>query len=121
MLIDIQYKTYLGYDAATKLHRYEFDITDGEFGSVVGEGAGAGLVGAGFTSRGATRAQVGAGAVIAEYGKRNLNVAPNLVKLLLIYNKRYGYSIQQLIEWWMLYQPLFPQYKEELNKYLTLA
>lgn len=120
MLIDIQYKRYIGYDAATKLHSYEFDITDSEFGSVVGVGAGDGdagaVVGAGFEGEGQ-----GASAVIAEYSKRNLNVAGNLVKLLLICSKRYGYSIQQYIEWWTLYQPLFPQYKEELNKYLTLV
>ena len=108
MLIDIDYKRYLGYDEKTKMHSCEFELTDGEFGSVVGVGVGS------------AAGSAWAGAVIAEYSKRNLNVAANLMKLLLLYQKRYGYSIQQYIEWWMLYQPLFPQYKEKLEKYLVL-
>ena len=104
MLIDIQFKRYLGYNKKTKLYSYEFDITDSEFGSVVCVGEG-----------------VVVGAVIAEYSKRKLNVAANLVKLLLLYKRRNGWEIATQIEWWQEDQPLFtPELKAEVDKYITL-
>jgi len=111
MLIDIQFKRYLGYNKKTKLYSYEFELTDGEFGSVVGVGA-------------AREAAAGAGAaeVIAEYSKRNLNVAANLVKLLLLYKRRNGWEIAEQIEWWQKRQPLFTtELKTKLDKLLLLT
>ena len=113
MLIDIQFKRELGYNKKTKIHSCEYELTDSEFGSVAGVGTGLdGPVGvAGVV-----------GAVIAEYGKRNLNVAANLIKLLLLYKRRNGWEIASQIGWWQEYQPLFtPELKAEVDKYLVLA
>ena len=112
MLTNIKCTRYLGYDAATKLYSYEYELTDSEFGAVLVAGADDG-VGA------ATGA--GVAAVISEYSKRNLNVAANLVKLLLLCKQRYDWEIATQIKWWQLYQPLFTaELKAELDKYIAL-
>lgn len=115
MLTNIKCTRYLGYDAATKLYSYEYELTDSEFVAVLVAGARSGL---------APRAHWGPGvaAVISEYSKRNLNVAANLIKLLLLNKQRYGWEIATQIKWWQMYQPLFtPQIKAELDKCLVLA
>jgi len=112
MLIDIQYRRYLGYDEKTKLYSYEFELTDSEFGSVAGVATG--------MARPVRVAGV-VGAVIAEYGKRNLNVAANLIKLLLLYKQQHGWEIASQIDWWQKHQPLFTaKLKAQLDKLLTL-
>jgi hypothetical protein len=59
--------------------------------------------------------------VIQEYSKRNLNVAANLIRAFVWYNKLHPYwSIQQLIDHNKMHNPLFQQYEEDLQKYLAL-
>jgi hypothetical protein len=59
--------------------------------------------------------------VIQEYSKRNLNVAVNLVAFFVWMSKQYSFiSIQQLIDQNKQYNPLFPQYEKDLQKYLVL-
>ena len=60
-------------------------------------------------------------AVIQEYSQRNLNVAKNLMLSFVWYNKQNPYcSIQKIIDSNKKYNPLFPQYEEDLQKYLLL-
>ena len=114
MLIDIQIKSYLGYDEKTKLNRAEFYIIDSEFGSVV-------VVGAGTCGDAGGSPGSGPGAVIAEYSKRKLNVAFNLIKFLSLCKQRHGCEIATQIGWWEKYQPLFtPELNAELEKLLVL-
>ena len=112
MFISYTYKKYIGYDKETELHSYEYELTDSEFGTVSGTvavaGGGAG-VGAG----------VGA-AVINEYEKRNLPVAANLMKVILFIHKKYGWPVNKVIELSKRYNPKFPKYEKDIEKYLTL-
>jgi hypothetical protein len=118
MFQSIEYRCYLGYDDATKLYSYEYELIDSDFSCVViAVGLAAGIV-AGVEV---------AGAVIQEYSKRNLNsstscnVAANLIRYFRFYEKEYGYSIAEQIEWAEKRQPLFtPELKTELDKYLIL-
>jgi hypothetical protein len=98
------YINYLDYDQ--KKHRYEYKIVDDDW-------VGVGWVGPGIVN--------GVGvAVIQEYSKRDLLVAPNLVRAFQWYSKNYGYSIEQIIAWNKEYNPKFKQYEEDIEKYLVL-
>jgi hypothetical protein len=100
MFLSYEYLGYLGHDPKTNEYLWEYKIVDSEFGEGVGVGVGV--------------------AVIQEYSKRNLTVAPNLVRAMQLVSKKYGYSIQQIIDWNKQYNPLYKQYQEEVDKYLTL-
>jgi hypothetical protein len=109
MFISYKYKNYL----AKKDGKYtlEYEITDSEFRTVLGVVDTEGV---------ATYATDAAIAVIREYSKRNLNVAANLAIAFVWCNKKYPvWSIQQMIDY-NKYNPLFKQYKEDLQKYLVL-
>jgi hypothetical protein len=94
-------------------HIREHELTDSEFGmvswtTVVGEGWTPSIV------------EIGIG-IIQEYGKRNLNIAANLALSLVWYHKENPWMfIQTLIDMNKKYNPLFPQYEEDLQKYLLL-
>ena len=61
-----------------------------------------------------------AGAVIAEYSRRGLNVAANLMQLVRLYEK-HSMNVLNNIDWWQRYQPLFtPELKAQFYKYLAL-
>ena len=109
MFQSFEYQKSIGYDTATKEHRYQYKIIDSDFEEVVvvvGDWLGLG---------------VGV-AVIEAYEKRNLNVAANLIKVILYLHKQYtDYSIQKIIEDTRKYNPKFAKYEEELNKYLCLV
>jgi hypothetical protein len=97
---------YLGYKDGK--YTWEYGLTDSEFGTVSAEMIGnwVGNVGT---------------AVIQEYSKRNLNVAVNLMMAFVWFNKTFpNWSIQQIIDYNKKYTPLFPQYEEDLQKYLVL-
>jgi hypothetical protein len=106
MFQSIKFLRYLDHDDKTKLRSYEFEITDSEFGSVVAAGVG---VGAGMSAR--------AGAVIAEYKKRGLDVVSNLNRLFE-FNQKYGWSIKEQIFWCKQYQPLFKEYQQTFEEAL---
>ena len=92
-------------------HSWEYELTDSDFGTVSGVGIWVGVM---------VGVAVGI-AVIQEYSKRNLNVGKNLMLAFVWHNKKYHYwSIQQLIDYNKKYNPLFSQYEEDLQKYLTL-
>jgi hypothetical protein len=88
----------------------EYELTDSEFGTVLG----------------VHESDVGywggiCAAVIREYSKRNLNVAANLAIALVFQHKQDPYwSIQQMMDDNRRYNPLFPQYEEDIQKYLVL-
>ena len=115
MFQSYEFQKYLGYDAATKEHRYQLKIIDSDFEEVVvGDwlGLGVGVV---------VGVWLGVAAVIEAYEKRNLNVAPNLLKFILYIHKQNPYySIQEIIEANRKDNPKFAQYEEDLNKYLVL-
>jgi hypothetical protein len=92
---------YLDYDQKTNEYCYEYKIVDDDW---VGAGVWVGV----------------AVAVIQEYGKRDLPVAPNLFRAFQWYSKKYCYSIEQVIAWNKQYNPKFKQYEEDIEKYLVL-
>ena len=107
MFQSYKYIKYLGKKDGKNC--YEYELTDSEFGTVSGVGA---WVGVGF--------YVGV-AVIQEYSQRKLNVAKNLMRAFIWWHKQHpDLSIQQLIDSNKKYNPLFPQYEEDLQKYLPL-
>jgi hypothetical protein len=118
MFISYEYKAYLGYDNKTKLYSYQYKIIDDNFevidivglGRGLGRGGGRGWGLGGGLGRG----------LIETYEKRNLQVAPNLIKAILWCHKKYGYSISELLAWNKTYNPKFAKYEEELEKYLIL-
>jgi hypothetical protein len=91
---------------------WEYKLTDSEFGIASGEvEIEAWLAG---------EAEVGV-AVIQEYSKRNLNVAANLAIALVWYQKQYPhFSVQYFIDNNKKFNPLFPPYEKDLQKYLVL-
>ena len=96
MFQSYEFQKDLGYDAATKEHRYQYKIIDSDFEEV-------------------------AVAVIEVYEKRNLNVAANLLKFILYLHKQNPHcTIQEIIEANRKDNPKFAQYEEDLNKYLVL-
>ena len=102
------YKYIKGLGYKNGKYSWEYELIDSEFGTVSGVEVGVG-VGVGV-------------AVIQEYSQRKLNVAKNLMLAFIWYNKKYpNWSIQQMIDYNKKYNPLFPQYEEDLNKYLLLA
>ena len=82
MFQSFEYQKYLGYDDATKEHRYQYKIIDSDFEEVVV------VVGVGVVVEVAV-----AVAVIEVYEKRNLNVAANLIKAILYLNKLLPYVL----------------------------
>jgi hypothetical protein len=103
------YIKYLGHDQKTDEYRYEYKIVDDDW---VG-------VGVGVAVEVAVEAEVEV-AVIQEYSKRDLPVAPNLVRAFQWFSKKYGYSIEQIIAWNKEYNSKFKQYEEDIEKYLVL-
>jgi hypothetical protein len=113
MFISYEYQKYLGYDNKTKLYNYRYKIVDDDFevidifrlGQVeaLEEVKGGGTLG-----------------VIETYEKRNLPVAPNLIKAILWYCDKYGYGIKDIICWNKDYNPKFAKYEKDIEKYLLL-
>jgi hypothetical protein len=101
--------TLRGYSNEHRGYTWEYELTDSEFGTVSGVGAG--------TIAGGVEVGI---AVIQEYSKRNLNVAANLIKGFIWYNKQYAHSIQHIIAYNKKYNPLFQRYEKDLQKYLVL-
>ena len=111
MIRNIQCISYLGYNKATNLFRYEFKIIDDDF-----EWEGVGTV----------RARqhlipVRMNAIINCYSKNKLPIAPNLVKALFIFNKQYGWSIEEQINWNKQYCPNWHLVEKDMDKYLLLV
>jgi hypothetical protein len=60
-------------------------------------------------------------AVIQEYSKRKLNVAANFALFLVWWQKQNTFiTVHELIEANKKYNPLFPRYEKDLQKYLML-
>jgi hypothetical protein len=59
--------------------------------------------------------------VIDIYEKRNLPVAPNLIRCLIYFcETRNQHDIHDMFKWCKKRHPQFAKYKKELEKYLTL-
>jgi hypothetical protein len=103
----MSFKSYeykiLDYDQKTDEYRYEYKIVDDDW---VGVGVGV------WVASGV--------AVIQEYGKRDLPVAPNLFRAFQWFSKKYGISIEQIIAWNKQYNPKFKQYEQDIERYLVL-
>ena len=103
MFQSYKYIKYLGEKDGK--HSWEYELIDSDFGTVSGVGVW-------------VEVEI---AVIQEYSKRKLNVGKNLMLAFVWYNKlNPWYSIQQMIDFNKKYNPLFPQYEEDLQKYLPL-
>src|ERR1700742_708322 len=112
MFVSIKKKKFLGLNSKTELYEYEFELTDSEFGTVVTRAESAG--------EGAFADDVGI--IISEYSKRNLNVASNLMKLIIFNERKYNWSINAQLNYYRKYQLLFSkEIEEELQKYLVLV
>jgi hypothetical protein len=108
-----EYTKHLDFDQKTNKYRYEYKIIDDdwvafgiEVGVVVSVGVGVGVA---F-----------AVAVIQEYSKRNLPIAPNLVRAFQWQSKQYDISIEQIIAWNKQYNPLYKDYEKDVECYLVL-
>ena len=113
MFKSYEYQKYLGYNSKTKEYSYQYKIIDSEFEEVgVDVGVEVGVA--------AEVAVAVAVAVIDTYEKRNLNVAANLVRAFLYLSKKYGNSVNDIIEYNKKYNPKFAKYENDLQKYLTL-
>ena len=106
MFESFEFQEY-GYDAAAKEYRYKCKLTDSDFEEVVvGDWLGFGVE---------VEVGVGVAAAIEAYEKRNLNVAPNLLKVILYLHKQYPHIlIQEIIEHNRKYNPKFAQYEKEV-------
>jgi hypothetical protein len=101
----------LGYDPKTKSYRYEYKIVDDDWVWVA--------VGVEVEAPVAVGVAV-AIAVIQEYSKRDLPIAPNLVRAFQWQSKKYGVSIEQIIAWNKQYNPLYKDYEQDIERYLVL-
>ena len=111
MFISYEFIKYLGYDAKTKEHTWQYKITDSDFEEV----------GLGLEFEFEFEFGVGVGvAVIDTYEKRNLNVVANLMKAFIWYSKKYSYPIAEVITWNKKHNPKFAKYEKDLEKYLVL-
>jgi hypothetical protein len=105
MFQSCEYVKHLGHDQKTDEHRHEYKIVDDDWvgvGVAVGVGVGVGV------------------AVIQEYSKRDLPIAPNLVRAFQWYSKKYGHSIEQVIALNKQYSPLYKDYEKDVERYLVL-
>jgi hypothetical protein len=113
----MSFKSYeykiLGFDQKTKSYRYGYKIVDDDW------------VGVDFAV--GVEVEVGVGvvvgvavAVIQEYSKRDLPVAPNLVRAFQCFSKNCGYSIEQLIAWNKQYNPIYKDYEQDIERYMLL-
>jgi hypothetical protein len=59
-------------------------------------------------------------AIIDVYEKRNLPMAPNLIKALICYSEKYNVNIHYIIALHKQNIPKFAKYEKELEKYLLL-
>jgi hypothetical protein len=113
-------------------HRWTYELTDSEFGTVSTTIAdelwisivmeiGMAVIEE-YSKRNLNVAAIElASIIIKEYSKRNLNVAANLAVAFNWYNENYPWcSIRQMIDDNKKYNPLFPQYEKDLQKYLVL-
>jgi hypothetical protein len=108
MFISYKFKKFLDLKDGKDICEYE--LTDSEFGTVLGSGVWGGIWSDTMV------------AVIQEYSKRNLNVAANLAVCLVWQHKKYKYglTIQQIIDFNKRNNPLFLQYEKDIQKYLAL-
>jgi hypothetical protein len=106
---------HLVYNHKTNKYRWEYKIIDDDWGGV-GVAPEVRLA-AGLATWFAV--EVGA-AVIQEYSKRDLPVAPNLVHAFQWYSQKYGYSIEQIIALNKQHNPLYKDYEKDIEKYLVL-
>jgi hypothetical protein len=89
---------------------WEYELTDSEFGTVLGVGFLEVFFDDMFEI-----------AVIQEYSKRNLNVAANLALAFVWWQKQHPWqTIRDMLDTNKEFNPLFPQYEEDLQKYLLL-
>jgi hypothetical protein len=96
---------YLSYDHKNNEYRHEYKIIDDDW---VGVGVDTGVwVGIAI-------------AVIQEYSKRDLPIAPNLARAFQWQSKKYGVSIEQIIAWNKQYNPLYKDYEKDVERYLVL-
>ena len=116
MLKDIQYIRYLGYNSVTYSYNYEYQIIDDDFEwSGIGEGADSGEYGGSDVGTGAY-----ASAVINCYSEKKLPIAPNLAKAMFIFNKQYGWSIENQIYWSKKFCSNWYLVEKDIEKYLIL-
>ena len=117
MFLSCEYRGYEGYDLKTNEYRWRYKIIDSEWEA---EGEAEGVAVAVIVDVPVdVHVDVGI-AVIQEYSKRELPVAANLIRAFQWCCSKYGFSIQQIIDWNKQYNPQYKQYEEEVNRYLTL-
>jgi hypothetical protein len=109
-----EYTKHLDFDQKTNKYRYEYKIIDDEYKIIDDDWVAVGV------AVGVRLGVAFAIAVIQEYSKRDLPVAPNLFRAFQWFSKKYGCSIEQIIAWNQECNPKFKQYEEDIEKYLVL-
>ena len=110
MFVSYRFVKYVIYDQETKLHSWECEITDSEFGTIVVPFKS---VGTGEWAR--------VGAMIEVYEERNLPVVPNFMKAILFAHKKYAqWPITEIVYYNKQYNPKYAKYAKDVEKYLAL-
>jgi hypothetical protein len=104
MFKSYKYIRDLGYDEATKQYSYEYKLVDSDFVAV-----GVGL------------ALGDANVVIDCYTKRNLPVAPNLIRYMLSLLDKYGWPLDEQVEWNKGYNHRWHEVEKDLQMYLLFS
>lgn len=110
---------HLGYDQKTNQYKYLYRIIDDEFENVEVEIGVDARVAIAIAIDVSIETGIGIG-VIDVYENRNLNVAANLVAAFQFINRRkYGTSISNIVKYNKKYNPKYPPYAAEVDKYLA--
>jgi hypothetical protein len=107
MFISCEDQIILGFDAPIGNYKYRCKIVDSDFEEVI--------VADLFTI-----AILITFAVIEIYEKRNLPVAPNLIRGIIWQHKEYNYNISDILVYNKLYIPKFAKYEKDIENYLLL-
>jgi hypothetical protein len=114
MFISLEYDTYIKYDEKTNIYKQQCKIIDSDFEQII-------------TARfnhmpGGTidGLYLNMLPIIEAYEKRNLPIAPNLIKAILYVHKNAYYSISELLDFNKDYNQKFAKYEKDIEKYLIL-
>lgn len=112
MFVSFQYITG-DYDSSSR-YIFGYNIVDSDFEE-------SGIEPECIAAKTGCKSAVSASRVFVEiYRKRNLPVVPNLILFWRYMSDHFGYAIDALISQTQQHNPFYPEYEDEINKYLLL-